>query len=169
MIIVYTGNGKGKSSACIGQALRAFGHGERVLYAQMMKSDTQSGEQKALLTLLGEDFYIGGAGFFQDETDRPRHAEAAKKTLSWAKEKITKEKIFMLVLDEALYALNKGLVDKESLLHVFETAKERSCHIVLSGRGAPPWLIDLANLVSEIQEIKHPWREGIAAARGIEY
>lgn len=167
MLLIYTGNGKGKSSACIGQCIRAYGHNERVAYVQMMKSATDTGEQIALSRLLGKNFHIGGAGFFLHEHQRPEHEKAANQALAWAFERLPD--YFMVILDEALYALKAQLISPETLTHFLDTAKAHDTHVVLSGRNLPSWLEERADLVTSMQEIKHPWQHGIKAVRGIEF
>ena len=88
MIIVYTGNGKGKTSACIGQAMRALGRDFAVGFGQFMKQPGCAGEQTVLARLLGDDFLAGGKGFLRREEDRPAHREAALATLDWARQRV---------------------------------------------------------------------------------
>lgn len=167
MIIVYTGDGKGKTSASVGQAIRALGQGMRVCFAQFMKSNRSTGEQLFLGKTLGDDFYIGGCGFFRTEAERPQHRKAAQATLAWAQQHVAA--CAMLVLDEALYALRSGLVTQQEIESLLDAATAAGTHVVLSGRGLPNWLEARADIVSSLQEIKHAWQQGIAATRGIEY
>ena len=156
MIIVYTGNGKGKTSACIGQAMRALGRDFAVGFGQTV-----------LARLLGDDFLAGGKGFLRREEDRPAHREAALATLDWARQRL--ERLDLLVLDETLYALKAGILERSEVEGLMEAARRARCHLVLSGRDAPDWLVETADLVTEMGEIKHPWRAGIKAAPGIEF
>ena len=156
MIIVYTGNGKGKTSACIGQAMRALGRDFAVGFGQFMKQPGCAGEQTA-----------GGKGFLRREEDRPAHREAALVTLDWARQRL--ERLDLLVLDETLYALKAGILERSEVEGLMEAARRARCHLVLSGRDAPDWLVETADLVTEMGEIKHPWRAGIKAAPGIEF
>ncbi len=167
MLLVYTGNGKGKTTACVGQAMRALGQGMRVGFAQCMKRDAEAGEQHILRSLLGEFFYAGGLGFFRQDALTSEHREAALHTLDWAKAHMPQ--LDLLVLDECLYALRAKLITQEELLQVVESAEEDATHLVLSGRDAPPWLVEKAHLVTEMQEVKHPWQQGIYASKGIEF
>lgn len=166
MILVYTGNGKGKTSASVGQALRALGHEMRVAFYQYMKRDGAGGEQAVLRSLLGEDFFAGGLGFFTKAEQYPAHREAALRVTAKAREAIPR--LDMLVLDEALYALKAELLTKEELEEIMALCAERETHLVLSGRGAPGWLCEAAHLVTEMREIKHPYASGVPAAAGIE-
>lgn len=167
MIIVYTGNGKGKTSASVGQAVRALGQGMDVAFAQFMKRPDQAGEQKMLARLLGDRYVAGGRGFFRNEETRDEHRRAALEVLSWAEKAL--ESVDMLVLDESLYALGSGLLEKDELAAIIAAARNRGAHLVLSGRGLPAWLVEEADLITEMGEIKHPYGEGRAAVRGVEY
>lgn len=167
MILIYTGNGKGKTSACVGQALRALGQELRVGFGQFMKKDVRAGEQVLLERLLGENFRAGGRGFFRREEEREEHRAAARTLLSWARERLPR--LDMLVLDESLYALRAGLLERAEVEALLREARERSCHLVLSGRDAPRWLMDMADLVTDMGEVKHPAQSGVKAQRGIEF
>ncbi len=167
MLLIYTGNGKGKTSASVGQAVRAMGRGLKVAFAQFMKSDVKAGEQRILQQLLGEAFFIGGRGFYCDEPEKPMHREAALEALRWAQEKAAAQD--MLVLDEALYALGSGLLVDEELRGLIKLCRDNNTHLVLSGRGVPPWLLAEADMVTEMQPVKHHYDQGIKAQKGIEF
>ncbi len=168
MLIVYAGNGKGKTSACVGQAIRAHAHQIHVSFAQFMKSDKQTGEQIFLQNLLQDDFFIGGKGFFTSEEQRPEHRIAAKNVLAFAHKQIA-QKTQMLILDESLYALKKELILQAELEELISICKAKEVHLVLSGRGLPEWLTALADIVSEIADIKHACKLGVAPTKGIEF
>lgn len=167
MILVYTGNGKGKTSACLGQVVRALGGGLRVAFAQFMKESGCAGEQQLLVQLLGKDFLAGGCGFFRREEDRPQHRQAAESTLAWAYRQLADHD--MLILDEALYALRAGLLRQEELESLMQAARKTGCHVVLSGRDAPEWLVKEADLVTSMEEVKHPWQQGLPAVAGVDF
>jgi cob(I)alamin adenosyltransferase len=167
MLIVYTGNGKGKTSACVGQALRAIGQGMTVAFGQFMKRDKQSGEQRILRQLPGIFVLAGGKGFFRHEKERLRHRQAALKTLAWA-ENILNE-IDMLILDEVLYALSACLLTREEIENLVKISALQGRHLVLSGRNAPDWLIQTADIVTEMLEVKHCRYDGVQATPGIEF
>ncbi len=167
MILIYTGKAKGKTSACIGQTVRALGQNLRVGFAQFMKRDNQAGEQRILHSLLGEHFFVGGLGFFRDKSEKEAHREAVLRTLVWAKNGLVQWD--MLILDESLYALQAELLERAELEDLLQMAEAQSTHVVLSGRGLPTWLQEKAHLVTEMVEIKHPWQQGIAATVGIEF
>lgn len=167
MIVVYTGNGKGKTSACIGQTVRALGQGLRVAFHQYMKRDGAGGEQHILRNLLGEAFCAGGVGFLRNPEQFPEHRAAAlrltARTLTLVPE------LDVLVLDEALYALKSGVLTEEELRSVIAACDAHGAHLILSGRGAPAWLCEAAHIVTEMTESKHPYAHGGKAVRGIEF
>jgi len=167
MLIVYTGDGKGKTSACVGQAVRALGQGLVVAFGQFMKKDGQAGEQKMLAQLLGGRFLASGAGFFRN-TEFAVHREKAEALLAWARERLD-QGVDMLILDEALYALNHGLLLREEIQELVDRCNSLGCHLVLSGRGAPDWLTDVADIVSSVTEVRHIYAQGGKARQGIEF
>jgi len=167
MLLIYTGNGKGKTSACVGQAIRAMGQTLSVAFGQFMKRGDQAGEQEILSDLLGEDFLASGAGFYRD-TDHDRHREKAEELLQWAGERLD-HGVDMLILDEAIYALNHGLLLEDEVRALINRCRDEDRHLVLSGRGAPAWMIELADIVSDITEVKHAYAQGSKARRGIEF
>ncbi len=165
VILVYTGEGKGKTSACVGQAVRALGHGMVVAFAQFMKRPGQAGEQRLLAELLGARFYAGGLGFLRRHEDFPRHRAAALTTLAWAQDQVAAG-CQMLLLDEVLYALGYGLLERAELESLL--AEAAAIHVVLSGRGAPHWLVERAHIVTEMRALRHAYAAGLAAQPGIE-
>lgn len=176
MILIYTGNGKGKTSACVGQALRALGQNFEVFFAQFMKSNCGAGEQRLLGRLLGDAFYCRGKGFYHGRQEEfPAHRAAVEETLAWARERLNAPRAperpagRMLILDEALYALGNGLLREDELRGLISLCRDQNAHLTLSGRGLPDWLKAEADLVSEILEIKHPMQTGCKAAPGIEF
>ncbi|SMP76544.1 cob(I)yrinic acid a,c-diamide adenosyltransferase [Desulfonatronum zhilinae] len=168
MIVVYTGDGKGKTSAAMGQIIRALGHGLRVACAQFMKRDDVAGEQRFLASQLGDDFLVGGLGFFRDNQDRTRHREAALSTLAWVSSKVEAD-VQVLVLDELLYALGAGVLEQKELQALLDRARERNVHLVLTGRGLPEWLGRQADLITEMLPVKHPFNQGQGALKGIDF
>ncbi len=168
MLLIYTGEGKGKTSAATGQCIRALGAGLRVGFAQFMKRDGQAGEQNILAQLLGEMFFAGGKGFFKKEADRADHQQAAAEVLAWATAALDQD-LDMLILDELLYALGAGLLRQEDILALLKQTEQSNTHLVLTGRGLPDWLQQRADLVTEMLPVKHPFDKGIKAQRGIEF
>jgi cob(I)alamin adenosyltransferase len=167
MLLIYTGEGKGKTSAAVGQAVRAIGRGLNVAFAQFLKSSVRAGEQEILRSLLSDRFYIGGLGFYRDTAEKDKHAAAAGAVLAWALE--LAPKLDMLVLDEALYALNRDLLRAGDLCGLIRLCRFHDTHLVLSGRGLPEWLKLEADLVTEMIAVKHPYGSGVQAQSGIEF
>ncbi|MBI3087688.1 MAG: cob(I)yrinic acid a,c-diamide adenosyltransferase [Candidatus Omnitrophica bacterium] len=177
LVIVYTGSGKGKTSAALGAAFRALGHGWKVLVIQFFKGDwpVVFGELE-MGRRLGPQFEVLqlGRGFVKHMGDRKpfeEHLAAAKVALRTAKERITSGTYDLIVLDEIIYAIDYAgvqLVTLEDVLELLD-AKPPSLHLILTGRNAPQALIDRADLVTEMQEVKHPWQRKIPAQQGIDY
>jgi len=170
LILLYTGNGKGKTTAALGQVLRAAGHGFKVAAIQFIKNLENTGEIKAAEKIFANhlEIYPMGTGFTWDAKDREELRRAAEKGWELAKEKINSGHYCMVILDELTYALNYGLLDQAEVID-FLAHKPEKLHIIITGRDASEKLIDLADLVTEMKEIKHPFKQGIKAAKGIEY
>lgn len=171
LIIVHTGNGKGKTTAALGMGLRAWGQGFRVLIIQFIKGGWKYGELEAA-EKLGPDFVIRpmGEGFVKGGKDdaMAEHRRAAAEALQAAEHEIRSENWDLIVLDEINYALKFGLISLEAVLNLL-TDKPSGLHLVLTGREAHPAIIDKADLVTEMREVKHPYKKGIKAQKGIEY
>lgn len=176
LVIIYTGDGKGKTSAALGNVLRALGHGMRVLVIQFFKGDwpvvfgeLESAKKHSKLEILQL-----GRGFVKIMGDKKPFAEhkmAAQAAIELAKEKIYSGRYDLVVLDEVNYAidyLDVRLVEAQDVLEIIEH-KPAHTHLVLTGRNAKPELIDRADLVTEMREIKHPYRRGIQAQKGIDF
>jgi cob(I)alamin adenosyltransferase len=171
LVIVYTGDGKGKTTAALGMALRAAGHGMKVLIVQFVKSFKSYGELKFVKKYnCGIKIETMGKGYVKIRGDvHPfeEHVKAAKKTLEYAKEQIQSKKYRIVVLDEINIALDKKLLTLKEVTDLIKQ-KPPELHLVLTGRNAPKKLIQLADLVSEVKEVKHPFKKGILAQKGIE-
>lgn len=170
LILLYTGNGKGKTTAALGQVLRAAGHGFKVAIIQFIKNLENTGEMKAARKIFAEhlEIYPMGTGFTWDAKDRDELRRAAEKGWTLAREKIASGKYCMVILDELTYALNFGLLDEDEVVAFLEQ-KPKNLHIIITGRDASDKLIALADLVTEMKEIKHPCSKGVKAMKGIEY
>ncbi|MEW6457688.1 MAG: cob(I)yrinic acid a,c-diamide adenosyltransferase [Bacillota bacterium] len=170
LVLVFTGDGKGKTTAALGLALRAWGQGMRVLVIQFIKGDVETGELKAAARLEGLEIRPLGAGFVYPGREKAldRHREAAVKALSAARAALEGRGHEMVVLDEIFCALNLGLVMVDEVLALL-AQKPEDVHLVLTGRGAPPEILARADLVTEMRELKHHYRNGVGAQRGIEY
>ena len=170
LILLYTGNGKGKTTAALGQALRAAGHGFNITIIQFIKNQQHTGEIKAAKEILADHLEIHpmGTGFTWDAKDPEEVRQAAVKGWELARQKIAGGQYKMVILDELTYTLNYGLVDEDEVLN-FLKEKPAGVHIVITGRDASDRLIDIADLVTEMQEIKHPYQNGGKAVKGIEF
>lgn len=172
LVIVYTGNGKGKTTAALGMALRAAGHGRRILIVQFIKNFQNYGELKFVKKYdCGIEIKSMGKGYVQIKGDKypfEEHIKAAKQALEFAKEKILSRKYDIVILDEINIALDKKLITINEVIKLIQQ-RPPDLHLVLTGRSAPKKLIQLADLVSEVKEIKHPYKKGILAQKGIEY
>lgn len=173
MTVVYTGNGKGKTTAAVGLTVRAAGNRMRVFFLQFIKGQWKSGEREILRSLPGVDLEVTGRGFTIEGLRNPNipmedHAAAAAHGWEVAQHIVQSGSYDVVVLDEILGAVSAGLVPLEALLRLVRT-KPEEVHLVLTGRGAPAELIEIADLVSEVQPIKHPFDQGIKAQRGIEF
>ena len=172
LVIVNTGNGKGKTTAALGTALRACGYGQKVLMIQFVKGPWKSGEQLAAERLAPEfELVKTGKGFFKIMNDRlpeEDHKEAARLGLELAKEKVLSGAYDLIILDEINNAIADGLLPVESLLELLDVRPE-TLHIIITGRNAHPKVIERAHLVTEMTEIKHPYTQGILAQKGIDF
>ncbi|MEM2913763.1 MAG: cob(I)yrinic acid a,c-diamide adenosyltransferase [Candidatus Bathyarchaeia archaeon] len=168
-IHLYTGDGEGKSVTAFGLALRAVGHGYKVIIIQLMKGRKDIGEYKIWKRLAPnyEIHQFGRKEFIDLKKPEPIDYLLAKRALEFAK-KALKRKPRLLILDEVNLAVSIGLVKLSDVLDLLSDIPE-STTIILTGRNAPKELIERADLVTEMHEIKHPWRRGIQARKGIEY
>jgi cob(I)alamin adenosyltransferase len=173
LTIVYTGDGKGKTTAAVGLTVRAAGNKMRVLFVQFIKGSWKSGEREVLRSLPDVEVAVTGRGFTIEGLRNPRipmeaHQDAAAAGWALARQAIAEGGYDMVVLDEILGAINANLVSIDEVLETVRS-RPRRLHLVLTGRGAPPELIALADLVSEVRAVKHPYEHGIPAQRGIEF
>jgi len=169
LIQVYTGNGKGKTTAALGLALRAVGHGKRVLIIQFMKGETGYGEQSSAMKLspLLTIIKAGREAFVSRSNPDPIDFKLAQEGLSLAKRAIEAGECEILVLDEINTAVDFGLITLSDLLR-FIDSKPETLELILTGRNAKPEIIEKADLVTEMVERKHYYRRGIPARKGIE-
>lgn len=172
LIIIHTGDGKGKSSSGFGMILRCIGHGFPCAVVQFIKGSMQSAERDLLKDRFSDicQLHVMGEGFTWDTQDRVRDFAAATRAWEKAKELIRDPAIKMVLLDEINIALRYDYLDAEEVADFLVNEKPEMTHVVLTGRNAPDVLIDIADLVSEMKEIKHPFRkQGIAAQAGVEF
>jgi len=170
LVLIHTGSGKGKTTAAFGLALRALGQGFKVLILQFMKGRANIGEIKALThtDLPLEIKQFGRAVFFKSRACEPIDIYLATRGLSAFCEAMAGGRYDLIILDEIMMAIDFGLLNLDEVLKAI-AQKPPELHIVLTGRNAPAELIEMADLVTEMQEIKHPYSQGISAQKGIEY
>jgi len=170
LVLVYTGNGKGKTTAALGLALRAIGHGQRVFMLQFMKSDPHTGEAQAINQYLPH-FKIVQAGknkMLPDDSLIEDDPDVVRKGFSLGKKALLSGEYDLVIFDEINIVLARGRLTVEEVLRMLDERPEH-VNVVLTGRHAPEEIIDFADLVSEIKEIKHPFRRGIRARKGVEF
>ncbi len=172
LIIVYTGDGKGKTTAAIGMAFRAVGRGWKVLMVQFGKGSWHYAELDTAQRL-APDFEIipMGIGFYKildDKHTEEEHRSAAGRALEFAREQMLSGKYDLIILDEVNGAITAGLLSVESVLKLIDD-KPEDLSLVLTGRNAAPEIVARADLVTEMREIKHPYQKGILAQKGIDY
>lgn len=176
LVIVHTGPGKGKTTAALGLGFRAVGQGLRVLMVQFIKGSWHYGELDAarlLNTALGEDrFQIMpmGRGFVKVGVEKPDPEDVRLVEEAWnfGAQAITSGRHDLVILDEINYAISYHMLDASKVVDALR-GKPQALHIVLTGRNAHPSIVEVADLVTEMREVKHPYQQGVVAQRGIEY
>lgn len=172
LLIVYTGDGKGKTTAALGMCVRAVGYDWKVCVIQFVKGSWKYGELKGIKRLEPNvELHVIGTGFVgivDDDKPFEEHEEAARKGVELAIEKISSGEYPLVILDELNVALDLGLVTDEDVKKILDARSEKQ-HLVLTGRSAADWVKDAADLVTEMTEIKHPYQKGILAQKGIDW
>ena len=172
LVIVYTGNGKGKTTAALGLAIRAIGYEHKVCMLQFIKGSWHYGEMDSSkklepnfeLIAIGKGF----VGILDDNSPREEHEKYAAEALRICREKINSGKYNVVILDEVNYAINLGLIDVQEIIKIIKE-KPSNLDLVLTGRDVKEEIIGLADLVTEMKEIKHPFKSGIKAKKGIDF
>ena len=167
LVQIYTGNGKGKSTAAFGLAVRAAGAGLKVYMLQFIKGKDYS-ELKALKKIKNIKVEQCGRGCFIKKKPQAIDIKCARRGLSRAKDGILSKKIDVVILDEINVALDCGLIDVKDIIEIIKE-KPRSVELVLTGRYCPRKLLKFADLITEMREVRHPYQKGITARLGIEY
>ncbi len=169
LIAVFTGNGKGKTTAALGLAFRALGHGQRVCIIQFIKGSWQYGElETARMFKPLLDFHVMGRGFTWKSADLEKDKAAAREAWQFTVQTIRANKHELVILDELTYLAHYQIINEEDMLAVLRE-KPAAMHIAITGRHASAALIELADLVTEMREIKHPFHNGIKAQKGMEF
>lgn len=170
LVMIHTGDGKGKTTAALGVAFRAAGSGMRVAIIQFIKGKWKYGELESARQLKTPiEIYPMGEGFTWDTKDRARDIEMTAKAWAFCKEKMLSGKYEIVIFDEINYVIDYGYLDMTEVITALKQ-KPEMVHVILTGRNAKPELIELADLVTEMREIKHPFKDqGVLAQRGIEF
>ncbi len=169
---MYTGGGKGKTTAALGMAMRAVGHGKRVCMIQFIKGSWHYGEMDSSkrlepefeMTAIGRGF----VGIIDDKSSREEHESVAREAVRISKERVSSGIYDLVILDEINYAINMGLVNVDDIMDIIGN-KPDCLDLVLTGNHARPEIIEAADLVTEMREIKHPFRSGVRARKGIDF
>ena len=170
LIVITTGQGKGKTTAALGMALRTLGHKQKVAIIQFIKGGWEPGEALAL-KIFGDKlkFHACGEGFTWETQDRNKDIDLVKSSWSKALSYIKDQSYKLIILDEIIVAIKLGYIDEDEIIKGINL-RPKLTHVVLTGRGATKKLIDSADLVTEMKLIHHPFREqGVKAQKGIEY
>ena len=172
LVIVYTGGGKGKTSAALGLVLRAVGYNHKVCMVQFVKGSWHYGELDSAKRLAPEfELVTAGKGFvgiLDDKSPREEHVKAANDTLAISKEKIMSGKFNVVILDEINYAVQLELMKIDDVVDLIKS-KPPELDLVLPGNHAAKEVIEISDLVTEMKEIKHPFKSGIKAKKGIDF
>ena len=169
LLAVLTGDGKGKTTAAIGMAVRALGHGWRVCMVQFVKGALHTGGWKSLERfddLL--DVHVKGHGFIYGEKEVERDRGIAEEAWCLVRDALSSTDYRMVILDELTYLLKYDLIPELKVCTALRNRRP-DLHVVITGRDAPPCLVELADLVTEMKEVKHPLQSGVRAQKGIEY
>jgi len=171
LLIVFTGNGKGKTTAALGMALRTIGHGYKVAIIQFIKGGWTTGEEKALKNLSSKiSWHSLGEGFTWETQDRIRDEKLVQRAWGLAKEYIKNESYKLIILDEVNIATKLGYLSSEEIITFLKSLNNRKNHIVLTGRGASDSIVNYADLVTEMNLIRHPFKEqGVKAQKCVEF
>ena len=168
LLLVVTGNGKGKSTAAFGMVARALGHGMKVGVVQFIKSRTDTGEEAFLGTQSGVEWHVTGDGFTWDTQNREQDIATARRGWAIAARMLADPAYQLVVLDELTYLLSYGYLDSDAVLDALAQRPPMQ-HVVVTGRAAPHTLTELADTVSVIADEKHAFRAGVKAQPGIDF
>jgi cob(I)alamin adenosyltransferase len=172
LVLVNTGDGKGKTTAALGTVLRAVGYGHHCLIVQFIKGSWTYGEMKSIKRLEPEvEFHRMGKGFvgiIDDNLPREEHEKAAREALAFAKDRLASGEYRLVLLDEIFVAIGLNLITTAEVLLLLD-ARPSQTTLILTGRGAPAEIIERADTVTEMREIKHAYRKGILAQRGVDF
>ena len=168
LMVVLTGNGKGKSSSAFGMLARSVGHGLHCGVVQFIKGQWECGEQMLFQENPLVEFHVMNTGFTWETQDREKDIEAAVSTWRKAETLLENEDVEVVVLDELTYMLTYGYLDKERVLNALENRPSQQ-HVIVTGRSASKELIEIADTVTELGESKHAFYDGVKVQKGIDY
>ncbi|MHB8810889.1 MAG: cob(I)yrinic acid a,c-diamide adenosyltransferase [Desulfobulbaceae bacterium] len=169
LLLLFTGNGKGKTTSALGLAFRAMGHGFPVCMIQFIKGSWHYGELEAAKSFPSLfEIHVMGRGFTWQSDDLDKDIAAAREAWAFTEKTIREGKCRLLILDELTYLLTYGMLEEQAVLAALASRPE-TMHIVVTGRAATPGLIAAADLVTEMIDIKHPYANGVMAQQGIEF
>ena len=169
LVIVNTGNGKGKTTAALGTLFRAWGRDMRVCVVQFMKAETGNWGEVRAARKLNLDWHTMGDGFTWLSKDIDKSRQRVEQAWTFAQEKIASGAYDLSVLDEMTYAFHDGWLDVDEVIAWLKAHKPPEMHLIITGRAAPEKLIEYSDLVTEMREIKHPYQRGINAQKGIDF
>jgi cob(I)alamin adenosyltransferase len=169
LVMVFTGNGKGKTTAALGSLFRAWGWGWRTCVIQFMKCEGGDWGEVRAAKRLGIEWHTMGAGFTWQLPDKDAAARRAREAWALAQERISSGDYDLVILDEMTYAFTCGWLDLEDVISWLASHRPQPTSLIITGRGAPERLIEFADLVTEMREVKHPYESGLEAQQGIEY
>lgn len=167
LLLIMTGNGKGKSSSAFGMLARTLGYGYKAGVAQFIKSRRDTGEEAFFVSRNGVVWHVLGDGFTWDTQDKDQDIATARRGWQVARELLADPTLHLVVLDELTYLLNMGYLDEKEVCADLR-ARPAMQHVVITGRAAPECLIEMADTVSEIRDVKHAFRAGVRAQPGID-
>ena len=168
MVIVNTGDGKGKSSSAFGVMLRAVARGWKVVVVQFIKSEKWKTGERKMADQLGVDWIVGGDGFTWESDDMDATTKAAQDAWARAADLIASGEYDLVILDEATYPVTFGWIDAEDVVAAI-SARPSHVNVLITGRDADPRLIEVADTVTEMRKVKHAFDEGIAARKGLDF
>jgi cob(I)alamin adenosyltransferase len=169
IVLVHTGEGKGKSSCALGMVFRAAGWGMKVCVIQYIKGQWQTGEQKAAERFDNIEWHAMGDGFTWDTKNPAQDIKTSREIWEFSKEKILSQEYDLVLLDEINYCCGYNWIPGQEIADFIEQQKPAWMHLVLTGRNAAPEVIAVANTVTEMQKIKHAYGQGIKAEQGVEF
>ena len=169
LVIVNTGNGKGKTTAALGVLLRTWGQGMRPCVIQFIKNEKNRGGEVKAARQLEIEWHTMGDGFTRRSRDMEKTSATARRAWELAQKKIASGEYDLILLDEFTYPLKYGWLDVSDVIGWLREHKPPMLHLIITGRGAPQELIEFADLVTEMRKVKHPFDQGIQAQLGIEF